>query len=302
MKAMWLPVLLMASLVVLPTAGAEAHHSTFEPGDLFVSLVTGHVQWRHPDGTLNKVLTGVMPGRAGGMSFDAAGNLYVTHFCEGAPYVHACTTGNGVEVFDPTAIPLGSFGRGYSCNPYSIRFDASGNAYVGQLDCEGDILRFDAAGNPLAAYDVATEPDADWRGSGWIDLAADECTVLYTSGGRNVKQFDVCANAQLPDFTTVALPDPTAKALRVLPDGGVLLTNVSVIVRLNAAGEVEQIYDVPGEPDAWGWLDLVGDGTFWVSNYGSSNVYRLDIVSGMVLGGFNVNPQPFTTIGIAVKR
>ncbi|MDX1670055.1 MAG: hypothetical protein R3194_11600, partial [Limnobacter sp.] len=36
-------------------------------------------------------------------------------------------------------------------------------------------------------FDVAT----DDRGSDWIDLAADQCTMYYTSEGTLVKRFDV---------------------------------------------------------------------------------------------------------------
>ncbi len=297
MRIAWVAVLLISVFVLLPGPGAEANHSTFAPGDLFVSLLSGQVQWRHPDGTLNRVLVGVMPGRAGGMAFDAAGNLYLTHWCEGSPVVPVCTGGGGVEVFSPSGAPLGAFGSGYNCNPYSLRFDGAGTLYVGQTDCTGDILKLDAGGTPRASYHVATD-----RGSSWIDLAADGCTVFYTTGGQpNVKRFDVCRNAQLPDFNVAPLPDPSAKVLRILPDGGVLLTNVSIIVRLDAFGRVVQTYDVPGELRAWAWLDLVGDGTFWVSNHGSSNLYRFDIATGQMLASFNASPVSETVIGVAVK-
>jgi outer membrane protein assembly factor BamB len=282
--------------------GTLATPGAFAPGDVFLSLADGRVQWRLPDGTMNGILAGLMPGPAAGMAFDAGGNLYVTHLCQGRPYLAVCATGNGVEVFDPSGTRQGSFGSGYDCNPTSIRFDGTGRAYVGQLDCSGDILEFDSVvPTPQGAYDVAGEPDAHWQGSGWIDLAADGCTVLYTSGGRNIKRFDVCRNAQLADFNTTPLPDPVAKAFRILPDGGVLLANVSAITRLDAFGCVVQTYDVPGESPAWAWLDLVGDGTFWVVNEQSANVYRMDIATGQALTSFNAGVTSLTIIGVAVK-
>lgn len=297
MRVVCAAALLISVFVMLPGHRAEAIHITFAPGDLFVSLASGEVQWRHPDGTPNRVLIGPMPGRAGGMAFDAAGNLYVTHWCEGSPLVPVCASGNGVESFDPTGIPRGPFGSGYNCNPYSIRFDGVGHAYVGQADCTGDILKLDARGTLQASYDVATD-----RGSSWIDLATDGCTIFYTSGSQpTVKRFDVCANAQLAGFNTAPLPDPSAKALRILPDGGVLVTNVTAILRLDVFGNIVQTYDVPGEPRAWAWLDLVGDGTFWVSNHTSSNLFRFDIATGQVLASFNASPASFTVIGVAVK-
>src|SRR5919106_4379550 len=45
--------LIVASAVPMAVAG----HSTFAPGDLFVGVGGGKVQWRHPDTTLNRVLS-----------------------------------------------------------------------------------------------------------------------------------------------------------------------------------------------------------------------------------------------------
>jgi outer membrane protein assembly factor BamB len=168
---------------------------------------------------------------------------------------------------------------------------------VGQSDCAADVLGFDRLGTAQAAYDVATEE----RGSDGIELAADGCTILYTSRSANVKRFDVCARTQLPDFNTAPLPGPAAYAVRVLPDGGVLVADVSAVVRLDASGNLVQTYGVPGEPQAWEWLDLVGDGTFWASNHYSSNLYRFDIATGQVLASFNASPTSFTVMAVAVK-
>jgi outer membrane protein assembly factor BamB len=282
--------------LVLPGPDAGASHTAFGPGDLFVSLSTGQVQWRHPDGSLNRVLTGVLPGRAGGMDFDAAGNLYVTHWCEGSPLVPVCTRGGGVEAFSPQGAPLGPFGSGYDCNPYSLRFDPTGRLFVGQADCTGDILTLGADGALEAAYDVPTD-----RGSSWIELGADGCTVFYTAGtAPRVQRYDLCAGSPLPDFNAAPLPDPSAKVLRRLPDGGLLVTNVTAVVRLDAAGQLVQTYGVAGEAQAWGWVDLVGDGTFWASNHFSSNVYRFSLATGEVLASFNASPADQSVIGVAV--
>lgn len=261
-------------------------------GDIFVSLRSGQVQWRNPDGTLKQVLTSVSDGAANGMAFDGAGNLYVTHWSG------TTTPGNTVARFDPDGNLLGTFGSGYNANPSSIVFDAAGNAYVGQADETQDILKFAPSGDLLAALDVAVEH----RGSDWIDLASDQCTMLYTSREQNVLQYDVCGNRQLPNFNRQPLPGPNAFALRVLPDGGLVVANWSVIVRLDASGALVQTYGVPDEAGSWIGLDLVGDGTFWVSSFGSSNVYRIDLASGSVLASFNTGTPPSTVGGVAVKR
>lgn len=287
--------LLIGILLFLPGQRVEA--IPFGPGDVFVSLSTGEVQWRHSDGTLNQILLGVVPGMAKGMGFDAAGNLYVTHWCVNAVASSTCELGNTVEKFDINGVSQGAVGSGYNCNPSSIVFDTVGNAYVGQADCTGNILKFEVGKAPTA-FAVAPEN----RGSTWIDLASDGCTVFYTSWGPNVKRFNVCTNEQLPDFNTAPLPDGETLALRILPDGGVLVANLSVIARLDATGALTQTYDVSGEPDLWFGLDLVGDGTFWASNHGSSNVYQFDLAAGAVLSSFNTGTDFFTVRGVTVKH
>jgi exopolysaccharide biosynthesis polyprenyl glycosylphosphotransferase len=267
----------------------------FAPGDLFVSLRTGQVQWFGPDGRLKAVLANRIQGKAEGMGFDAAGNLYVTHYCADASW---CLAGNAVEVFDPLGTSRGAFGGGYDCNPYAVAFDRGGRVYVGQADCTGDLLVFDAGGARLAALDVAI----DWRGAARIDLAPDGCTLHYTSQGPNVKRYDVCAGRQLADFNAAPLPGGVAHALRLLPDGGALVAVADAIARLDARGVLTRTYDVSGEPDLWLGLDLAGDGTFWASNYGSSNVVRFDLATGTVLAVFNTGTPTTTIKDVLVRR
>lgn len=287
-------ILLVVLCALLAAHDADATHSAFAPGDVFVSLRTGEVQWRYPDGTLDRILVNAIPGKAEGMGFDAAGNLYVTHYCAD---LSVCLTGNTVEKFSPIGLSAGSFGRGYNCNPEAIVFDGAGRAYVGQADCTGDILEFDASGALQRAFPVA--PDS--RGSTRVDLAADGCTMFYTSQGPNVKRYNVCSGQQLADFNRAPSPSGQTYALRILPDGGVLVAMITVIGRLDASGNLVQTYGVPGEPALWLGLDLVGDGTFWASNYGSSNVYRFDIATGAVLAGFSAGTPTTTVKDVLVK-
>jgi hypothetical protein len=268
---------------------------SFAPGDVLVSLRTGQVQWWSAGGTPKGVLVNMIPGKAEGMGFDAAGNLYVTHYCADAAI---CTSGNMVEKFTQGGVSAGAFGSGYDCNPYAIAFDRAGRVYVGQGDCTGDIRLFDAFGSYQASFDVAP----DNRGSARIDLAGDGCTMFYTSQGPNVKRYDVCSGQQLPNFNAAPIPGGNANSLRILLDGGVLVAAESLIARLNAAGTLVQTYDLPGEPDLWLGLDLAGDGTFWASNYGSSNVFRFDLSTGTVLAGFNTGTPPTTVKDVLVKR
>src|SRR2546425_891060 len=180
--------------------------ATFAPGDVFVSLETGSVQWRSPDGTLHAEL-------------------------------------------------------------------------VGQV--------------PVAAENA---------GSFWIDLAPDGCTIFYTSWGPDVKRFDVCTDTQLADFNRAPLPGGETHGLRVLPDGGVLVTSGAVVSRLDSTGALVQTYRVStGEPQYWAGVDLVGDGTFWAVNYLSSNVYKFDLTTGAVLASFTTGTPAQTVVDVGVS-
>jgi len=296
-------VLAIAAMVAVvslwPTTNGDAQGiidaATFAPGDVFVSFETGPVQWRNPDGTLRAVLVSRVPGTPSeGMAFDAAGNLYVSHWC----FELSCSIGSTVEKFNTNGVSQGTVDSEFYCGPHALAFDAAGNMYVGQSNCDGVILKL-SPGQPTTVYAVAIENG----GSSWIDLAGGGCTVRYTSWGPDVKQFDTCTNTQLADFNLAPLPGGVTQGLRVLPDGGVLVSSGEVVARLDAQGTLVQTYSVsPDEAQYWAGLDLVGDGTFWVVNYYSSNVYKFDLTTGTVLASFNTGTPSETAVDVRVSR
>lgn len=265
-------------------------------GDVFVSLTNGQVQWRTAEGVLRQLLIGTSDGQASSLAFDAARRLYVPHWYS----PNTLLPGNTVERFDADGGRVsGYFGTGYACNPSSIAFDVAGNAYVGQADCTGDVLKFDPAGTLLASYDVPTTN----RGTDHIALAADNCTLLYTSRDRNIYRYNVCTRTQLPNFNLLPLPGSNAYHIAILPDGGVLVADSEVVVRLDAAGQQLQTYNVPGQTGyLYGGVDFVGDGSFWASNGYNGNVYRFDLRTGAVLASFNTLSGDLTAAGVAVRR
>lgn len=286
---------LVCAVLVLLAQPVQTVHVSFERGDVFVSLEPGPVQWYMPDGTLRQVLVSTVPGTGEGMGFDPNGNLYVTRWCMDP----GCTsTGNTVEMFTVLGQSMGPVGRGYDCSPHDILFKPDGTAYVGQAGCSGDVLRFTPGQPDPDAFDVTPES----QGSFWIDLAADGCTILYTSIGPNVKRYDTCTGSQLSDFNAAPLPGGVTHGLRVLPDGGVLVSSGAVIARLDASGALVQTYTVSGETILWAGLDLVGDGTFWAANYSSSNIHRFDIATGVRLHSFNTGTPPGTAVAVAVVK
>src|SRR5439155_1270772 len=171
--------------------------AAFAPGDVFVSLETGTVQWRKPDGTMNAELVGRAPGPGEGIRFDAAGNLYVTHWCAD----DGCTDGSAVEKFNTIGVSEGTVDSEFYCGPHALAFDAAGNMYVGQSNCDGAILKL-SPGQPTTVYAVAIENG----GSSWIDLASGGWPGPYTSLGPGVKELDTCINTQPADFNPAPLP------------------------------------------------------------------------------------------------
>lgn len=265
---------LALSLVVLTLTNRPIRASgvTYNTGDVFAAIGSDQVKHFSPTGTLLDTLnTNANSSYDTGMTFDANGNLFVTNF-----------DGNSVSKFDNLGDFLGLFGSGYNTDPESIVPDAVGNLYVGQADGSRQVLKFDPAGNLLATYSPATED----RGTDWVDLAADQCTLYYTSEGSHIKRFNVCTNTQLPDFA--ALPASPAYALRIRPNGEVLVAASTEAIRLDATGNVIQTYPL-GTFELFA-LNLDPDGTsFWTGDLSTGQIFRVDIASGSVLTTFNAN-------------
>lgn len=252
----------------------------FQVGDVFIGVGNGRVQHRNAGGILLETLDTRQGNFTTGMAFDTIGNLYVTNYQAG-----------NVRKFDNKGNLIGTFGSGYNLVPESILFDRKGNAYVG--DADHDLLKFDSQGTPLARFDIAEGPDC-------IELAADQCTMLYTSQGNKIKRFDVCANKRLADFNAADLPVASANNLRILPTGSVLVADLQTIVRLDASGNITRFYDVPGQ-NCWYGLSLDPDRkSFWSADECTSNVYKLDIETGQPLLIFNTGTGSFTVYGLAV--
>lgn len=277
-----------AALLASAISFSSAQAAPFVIGDVFVAVGNGRVeQWRDVAGpglTLIDTLNTGLGGFTTGMAFDSAGNLYVTNF-----------SNSNISRFDNTGTLLGVWATNdANSSNESILFDASGNAYIGQADGTADIIKRAADGSFLARYNVAD----DFRGSDWIDLAANQCTMYYTSEGRAVQRYDVCTDTQLTNFAT--LPGSgNAFAFRLLGDGGLLVADNGNVKRLDGSGNVTQTYDVAGT-DGWFALNLDADGTsFWSASFSTSQFHRFDIATGALLDSqlANLRGQVF---GLAV--
>jgi hypothetical protein len=191
------------------------------------------------------------------------------------------------------SILIHPFGSGFNASPESCVVDATGNVYVGQADGSGDVLKFSPSGALLGSFNPATES----RGTDWIDLAADQCTLFYTSEGTLIKRFNVCAFVQQADFAT-GLPRPCF-ALRIRPNGEVLVACASAVQRLSAAGTVLQTYTAPGTSLLFA-LNLDPDGqTFWTGDLINGEIFRFNIATGAIVEQFSSAPNT-TMAGLAV--
>src|SRR5262249_36118743 len=154
------------------------------------------------------------------------------------------------------------------------------------------LKKFDSVGNFLMDF----FPMPENRGTDWNDLAADQCTMFYTSEGNAIKRFDVCTNTQLSDFATS--PAGPKYALRIRSNGEVLVVATSVVERYDAGGALIQTYTFPGSL-AFA-LNLDPDGThFWTADHDTGTVYEYDIASGAIVFQFESAPET-TAAGLAV--
>ena len=250
-------VFAMVALVGLMGVASQAEAVAFLQGDIFASVSSGNVKHYRADGSFLETLNIGAGGFTTGMAFDSSGNLYVTGF-----------SASTVAKFDTNGNSLGNFGAGYS-TPESIVFDNAGNAYVGNLG--NGIRKYDGTG---VFQNTVLNTRIDW-----MDLAADQTTMLFTQEGNAIHTVNVNTGVQGADFAS-GYGGSQAFALRILSDGGALMADRVNVKRFDAAGNHIQTYDIAGE-DSWFALNLNPDGTsFWSGNFSTANLYEFDIASG----------------------
>ncbi len=275
--ALFIVFAIMLAIATAVGVASAFDTAVFEKGDVFAAVDAGQVKRFRPDGTLIATYDTDAPnGETAGMAFDEAGNLYLTHFGD-----------NQVYKFNHTGALVGTFGESYDESPESIAIDKDQNVYIGQAYGGADVLKFAPDGHLIQSYDLPTEV----KGTDWIDLSADQKTLFYTSEGKYINRYDLEKKHILPHFNQKPLPGSTAYAFRILPDGGVIVADREVIVRLDKKGKVKKSYDAPGE-DGWFAINLDPDGkTFWSGDIETGEVYRFDAKSGKVISHWNSDPN-----------
>lgn len=276
---------------IVSSACLTAVAQTWVTGDVFAGVGNGQYNVYTNTGTFKQTITDSFNnGYTTGCSFtNDLSKLYTTNFSNDTVFVF---DGTGATHSILKQIDTSSAGASNE----SLVFDKSGNWYVGHADGARGIIKFSASDVSQATY----FPETEDRGTDWLDLAADQKTVFYTSEGPHVKRFNVSTDTQLADFSS-ALPQ-SAYAHRLLPpydgSGGLLVADTSAILRLDRTGKVIQTYTVAGA-QAWFSLNLDPNGTsFWAGDLGTNYLYRFNIASGSVeVGPINTTSKNGLSLG-----
>lgn len=258
-----LRVIFLGLVAFIMWLAVPASAQPFRDGEVFAGLPGGELVRHDADGHKIGSLWAPSGGQMTGMCFDAENRLYATDFM-----------GFAVARFDAKGRLLdGHWASGFEGNPESCVVDAAGNVYVGTVEPARAVYKFGPGGSRL---DVFHPRPVGSRGMDWIDLAADQCTLFYTSEGPSIGRFDVCTGEQKSDLAHVG---GECFALRVRENGELMVACGPVVHRLSPEGRSLQRYDVPSEK-LFG-LNLDRDGrTFWTGGITSANVYRIEIDSG----------------------
>ncbi len=171
----------------------------------------------------------------------------------------------------------------------SCSFGEDGTAWVGEAvdpSANEALLRHIASdGRVLEAVQVPVGE----RGTDWVELDANQCTLYYTSEDADVRRYDVCTHQVMADF--VSLPGAPCYAMRQLPNLDLMFTCKDHIFRYdqNAALVRDYTRESLGESDAGGLfaIQLDPDGqTFWTGGVDSGRVVRARLDDGSVVTSF----------------
>jgi hypothetical protein len=273
--------------LVAPAQAAHANGIPLAKGDVLAGTGAGRVKHFSSAGNLLDTLdTTSQSNFTTGMCFNSSGDLFVTN-----------SDTLTISEFDPGGNLLKATWALVQTSPTSCTIDASDHMYVGSPSSPSPsspiIYEFDANGTPIHSFLV--DQGSGPGGTDWLDLAADQCTILYTGEGSEVLSYNVCSRTQEPALTT-ALQGPCFQ-LQIRPDGEVMVACGSAVVRLEGSGNVLQTYPVSGSLFT---MSLDPDNTgFWTGDSSSGEVFHVDIDSGAVLGSFNSMPA-VRLLGLAI--
>ena len=258
----------MLALLVFGTAAAQT--GSYKPGQIFVAVGGGIIRVFDASGTQAGDLdTKTNSSEIGGMCF-TGGAMYSMNF-----------TDQSISKFDGAGNLIQSRWATIAGAIESCVLDKSGNLYVGEdSDTGGNLVKLDSNGNVVQTY----TPDKEGSGADDIDLAADQCTMLYTSESGNDE--DASTSARTSSFptstravTSATLLQPAHPPERRSPRG-----LRSQRPAPGSDGTIKQRYapaDVSSSVGGLFALNLDNDNQhFFTATYQEGRIWRIDIDSG----------------------
>ena len=194
---------------------------------------------------------------------------------------------------------------GLGVNPQSVVVAANGDVIVGHKG--GFIRQYDKTGTPLPPPLNDLNVTVDTNDSLWLDLAADQQTIFYTSGGRTIRT--IKRNGTGAGQFGPALPGNSssdkAGAIRLLAPlsgtgndftfgiRGAIVADGLTIHRVNSSGAVVKTYDFgSGNNNLNTWVALGIDPkdvdefganrAFWAGDFATGNVFRFNVETAAV--------------------
>ena len=291
--------LMMAALLYIPLYG----HSEWMLGDVFVGVGNGNFEVYNNAGgpPADPNLPAASPpntGTTGACAFDGSLNAALVNTTQGKIFIRSASQNNaGVHTLLQTITTEDTF-------PQSIFFAANGDLFVGHLG--GRIRRYTKDPNTptYSATQQVHDAVVDTSDSFSFDIAADQKTIFYASGGPNIRKVTFDGSAFNNDELFMTLPQANqaaARALRVLPPtsgggnaailGGLLVANKLQVARVNASGVVIGNYDVTSQAAQNDWFALAldprdvdqagADLSFWAGDKTSGMLWKFNVQSAL---------------------
>ncbi len=254
-KKRTLATLLAVAGIAFSTAASALPYAV---GDVFASTGNGLVMVYSQTGLLKQTLNTGLGGYTTGSTFDSAGNFYVTAF-----------SANKISKFDSNGVLVNANWTSGISAPESIVFDAADNAYIGNAQAT-KIQKVASSGIQTTTFNTLQNTD-------WIDLAADQVTVLYSNEGNTIRELNTVTNVDTV-FTTGSYGQLFAK--RYLGDGGVIAaSSTGNVYRWDTNGILQQTY-ATGIGGVFA-LNLDQDGTsFWTGATGGQAIKKINLGTG----------------------
>ncbi len=291
---------LLIFILLFSCFSLKAQHAQFQTGDLFLTQGGGIIQWRDSNGVFIRNINtgdGIANGAGTGIRFHPlTGELWVTNQntgnnTKGIRIIHQDgTPGNAINIY------------AYQKEPTSITFDKQGNAYVGGLWNDGQLVKINPSGTAiLEHYTIPT--DNFVYGPEWVEMDCNDSIIYYTFLEDRIKRYNVVTHQSLSNFAYLPGMSTWFFAMRLMPDSGMIVVSAdNRILRLNAAGAIIQSY-APASPCGFFGLAATPDGkSFWVGGGAFyAPMYKFDIASGHVVDSFLASAtQGPNVYGIAV--